>query len=63
VFDNCVLRIFATKRDEVAGRRKQLNDEEFHKFYSSTQIKTIELQPFKADACLIVVKDLVRTAQ
>jgi hypothetical protein len=36
VFENTVLRrIFGTKRDEVTGERRKLNNEKLHDLYSS----------------------------
>jgi hypothetical protein len=39
VFENRVLRrIFETKRDEVTGGSRELNNEVLHEFYSSSSI-------------------------
>jgi hypothetical protein len=35
VFENRVLRIFGSKRDEVTGGWRKLHNEEFHNLYSS----------------------------
>jgi hypothetical protein len=35
VFENRVLRIFGSNRDEVSGGWKKLHNEELHNFYSS----------------------------
>jgi hypothetical protein len=42
VFENRVLRrIFGLKRDEVMGGWRKLNNEELHKFYSSSSITSM----------------------
>jgi hypothetical protein len=41
VFENRVLRIFGSKRDEVTGGWRKLRNEELHNLYSSP-IKTIK---------------------
>jgi hypothetical protein len=38
VFQNRVLRIFGTKRDEMVGGRRRLHNEELHNLYSSTNL-------------------------
>jgi hypothetical protein len=38
VFENRVLRIFWTKRDEVAGEWRKLNNEELNDLYCSPNI-------------------------
>jgi hypothetical protein len=38
VFDNRVLRIFGSKRDEVTGEWRKLHNEELHDLYSSPSI-------------------------
>jgi hypothetical protein len=38
VFENRVLRIFGSKRDEVTESLRKLHNEEFHNLYSSPSI-------------------------
>jgi hypothetical protein len=38
VFENRVLRIFGSKRDEVTGERRKLHNEVLHDLYSSPNI-------------------------
>jgi hypothetical protein len=37
-FENKVLRIFGTKRDEVTGERRKLHNKELHDLYSSPRM-------------------------
>jgi hypothetical protein len=38
VFENTVMRIFGSKRDEVTGDWRKLHNEELHNLYSSPSI-------------------------
>jgi hypothetical protein len=38
MFENRVLRIFGSKRDEVTGEWRKLHNEELHDLYSSSTI-------------------------
>jgi hypothetical protein len=49
VFENGVLRIFGSKRDEVTGEWRSLHNEKLYALYSSDIIRVIKTKKKKLD--------------
>ena len=55
VFENRVLRVFGTKRDEVTGEWRKLHNEELNDLYCSPHIKIKIRQNYNFACCFVWV--------
>ena len=55
VFENRVLRVFGTKRDEVTGEWRKLHNEELNDLYCSPHIKIKIRQKYNFAGCSVWV--------